>query len=507
MAEIREVIYQYSKGISQRNISQSLGISRVTIRQYIKVAKGSGYHGSMSSEQIESLSVLVQQKIYSSCNRSHPSRDALKPYHDRIEQLLKEPWITQKQIYKLLCEEGLESVETSVRSLSRYINSYFPTLPKSTVHLLTTPAHEAQVDYGYVGIINKRKTYAFVMTLSHSRHRFVEFVHTQDQLSWAQSHINAFYFFKGVPKCVVLDNLKSGVISADIYDPTLNETYSELSRFYGFVADPAKARSPQHKGKVERSIGIVKAQLIAGRTYKNLEEMNTFAREWCTHKISHVVCSTIGQKPIDVFKTQELPLLRALPSQAFDMPQWLESKVHKDHHFVVKGNFYSVPTQFIDRTLQIRLGLKTVRAYDNHKLVKVHVRHYGKGQWITDKNDYPDSAQYYLDNTSDICLSKARKIGKATEQLVSKVLEPDTRTSLRKAQGILRLADKYNASRLEDACLRAIVFDNYSYKALSRILENGLDKKQTKTFSIKKLACFYTDKDNTYSSSMEINYV
>ena len=110
-----------------------------------------------------------------------------------------------------------------------------------------------------------------------------------------------------------MDNLKAGVITADIYDPTLNETYAELARFYGFVADPAKARTPEHKGKVERSVRIVKEQLIAGITYKNLEEMNASARDWCLHKISQIVCSTTGEKPYDTFVSEELPLLMSVP--------------------------------------------------------------------------------------------------------------------------------------------------------------------------------------------------
>jgi transposase len=60
-----------------------------------------------------------------------------------------------------------------------------------------------------------------------------------------------------------LDNLKARVIKPDIYDPTLNETYSELSRFYSFTIDPTRVFKPEHKGKVERSIRIVKEQLMA----------------------------------------------------------------------------------------------------------------------------------------------------------------------------------------------------------------------------------------------------
>ena len=485
MAEIREVIYQHHHGAGQRSIEKSLGISRNSIRKYIAMAVNLGYTKATNNEEVESIAIEVQKKIISAANSKRPnkSKKELELFHERIATLLNERWITHEQIYRILTAEGLKS---SRRSLSRYILRYFPMKPKTTIHLLTKPGQEAQVDYAYVGMINNKKTYAFIMTLSHSRYRYVEFVHSQDQLSWAQSHINAFKFFGGVPYCILLDNLKSGVIKPDIYDPTLNETYAELSRFYSFIADPAKARTPQHKGKVERSVQMVKEQLIAGMSYDSLSEMNHFARDWCANKISHVVCSTTGEKPIDLFNNEEKCHLKPLPSMDFDMPLWTEALVHNDHHFVLSGNFYSVPTRYIGSIVQIRMGLKTVQVYSEHVLIKTHIRENRKGKWVTDEADYPDTAKFFLENTPSVCIKKAQLIGQATETIVTAVLQDDTKTALRKAQAILRLTDEYNNERLESACLRAIVFDNYSYQSLKKILEDGLDSKNTKTYSTKR---------------------
>jgi len=510
MAEIREVLYQHHKGVTQRCIEKSLGISRMSIRKYISMANGFGYNHETTIGELEDIAIKVHDEIIkiSASNRPNKSKKELESHHEKIETLLTERWITHEQIHRILSAEGLA---TSRRSLSRYIARCFPTLPKATVHLLTKPGHEAQVDYAYVGLINNKKTYAFIMTLSHSRYRYVEFVHSQDQQSWAQSHINAFHFFGGVPHCVLLDNLKSGVLKADIYDPTLNETYSELARFYEFIADPAKARTPEHKGKVERSVQLVKEQVIAGMHYDNLAALNTFGRDWCTNKIAHVVCSTTGEKPVDVFNNEEIARLKPLPSSAFDMPIWTEGQVHRDHHFVVSGNFYSVPTQYIGTKIQIRVGLKTVKAYANHALIKTHVRQQGKGNWATDANDYHKSARFYLENTAEVCTINAKAIGQATENMTTVVLADDSRLSLRKAQAILRLADTYGNDRLEDACLRALLFDNYSHKSLKKILEDGLDKKNTSTFSTRREidtdTAAYLRPASDYTSTMEANYV
>ncbi|MBA3535116.1 MAG: IS21 family transposase [Tatlockia sp.] len=510
MAEIREVLYQHHHGVTQRCIEKSLGISRMSIRKYISMANGFGYTSDSSTEELEGIAIKVHNEIItlSAANRPSKSKQELKLYHEKIESLLSERWITHQQIYRILTAQGLA---TSRRSLSRYIAHCFPTLPKATVHLLTKPGHEAQVDYAYVGLINNKKTYAFIMTLSHSRYRYVEFVHSQDHLSWAQSHINAFHFFGGVPHCVLLDNLKSGVLKADIYDPTLNETYSELARFYGFIADPAKARTPEHKGKVERSVQLVKEQVIAGMHYDNLAALNAFGRDWCTNKVAHVVCSTTGEKPVDVFNNEEIARLKPLPSSAFDMPIWTEGQVHRDHHFVISGNFYSVPTQYIGSQIQIRVGLKTVKAYANHALIKTHVRQQGKGQWATDPGDYHKSARFYLENSAEVCIANANAIGQATEHMTTVVLADGSRLALRKAQAILRLAGIYGNERLEEACLRALLFDNYSQKSLKKILEEGLDKKNTSTFStrreIESNTGAYLRPASEYTSTMEAHYV
>ena len=353
-----------------------------------------------------------------------------------------------------------------------------------------------------------KKLYVFVMTLSHSRYRYVEFTFSQDQTSWAQLHINSFNFFGGVPNRLILDNLKAGVIKPDIYDPTLNETYSELSRFYGFTIDPAKIYKPEHKGKVERSIRIVREQLVAGKSYKNITEANAEALEWCQNKISHRICSTTGSKPIDIFLSEEQGSLLPIPSGVFDISAWTVCKVQKDHHFVVKGNFYSVPTKYIGEEISVRIGLKTITAYYKHQIIKTHPRNYEKGKWITDEKDYPKSALYYLENNPEQCLKSAKTIGNATHKIITKLLESNGRIALRKAQAILRLSVNYGNARLEAACLRAIEYDNYAYDTISNILKKKLDQKSIPNLGYTKSikAKSYIRDPKEYSSDMEVNY-
>lgn len=102
---------------------------------------------------------------------------------------------------------------------------------------------EAQVDFGSAGMMSdpdtgkKRRAHAFLMTLSYSRLHYVEFVFDQGQVTWVKCHMNAFEFFGGVPERIILDNLKSGILRPNTYDPVFNKTYAEYGKHYGFILD------------------------------------------------------------------------------------------------------------------------------------------------------------------------------------------------------------------------------------------------------------------------------
>jgi len=259
MNEIVEIIYHWHQGNTIKGIKRSLKFDRKTIRKYIHMAQQLGVRRREpfpdEQELIKGLGLLSRSpSLYGT-----PAIDSIALYRDQIIHWLEDKDITAKQIWRLLREEHELSVGYS--TINRYLRREFDFgAPKVTVRIETPPGQEAQVDFGYAGLMydpvteKNRKAWAFIMTLSYSRHRFVRFVFRMDSPTWIECHIRGFEFFGAVPATIVLDNLKSGVIKADIYDPTLNFAYADLERHYGFVADPAKVGSPKLKGKVVRMV-------------------------------------------------------------------------------------------------------------------------------------------------------------------------------------------------------------------------------------------------------------
>ncbi len=151
----------------------------------------------------------------------------------------------------------------------------------------TTPGEIAQVDFGFAGLAydpktrKKRRGWLFVMVLGCSRHMFCKVVFDQSTDTWITLHVDAFCFFGGVPKVVVPDNLKAAVIRAAFGvddDVTVNRGFRELARHHGFVIDPTPPRSPEKKGKVERSVQYVKDSFLAARRRARTSTTRTFQK-------------------------------------------------------------------------------------------------------------------------------------------------------------------------------------------------------------------------------------
>jgi len=475
MIELDELLYRWQQGHTIYQLSRSLGQSRQTVRKYLWLA---GRHGlSRDGDQAQRARVLEAMRAGGAqpAVQASLSHLRLEPYQEQIRSWLDEPDMTMKQVWRLLRER---SVRLSYPSVKRYIRStVVPVTPKVTVRMETPPGQQAQVDFGSARVRfgeKVRQLWVFVLTLSFSRHRFVRFVERQDVPNWLDCHVGAFEFFRGVPKTVLLDNLKAGVVRPDLYDPTINRAYAELERHYGFVADPAKVATPEHKGKVERQVPVVRQQVVAGRGYVDLADLNQKALLWCREQVGRDIHGTTGEAPLARFEQQEQEALQPLPAQPFDPPTWAEAKVHPDHHLVFERSSYSLPTRFVGKTVWVRATRRLVEIFCDDVLVKTHPRAHRRGSWVTDQNDYPEAAKAFFFTHPAYCRKRAAELGPHVARMVGEILADHAIRNLRKAQGVLRLADKYGPQRLDEACDYLLSFGATELRRLTHVLENGI---------------------------------
>jgi hypothetical protein len=286
--------------------------------------------------------------------------------------------------------------------------------------------------------------------------------------------MNAFEFFQGVPMRIILDNLKSGILRPNTYDPVFNRAYGECAKHFGFIIDPAKIARGDHKGKVERKIPVVRQQFLAPEDFRDIRDANDKVRQWSTLEYGMQVHGTTKKKPFEVFKTEEQQLLKSLPEEKFDMPLWKEAKVHPDHHVVFAKNYYSMPTRYVGKKVCARGGLHTVQMFYEGELVKTHARSYGEGVWKTDETDYPPEKSKYLLKTTGYYQQEALKHGEYVRQVVARIMTEHAYRNLRKVQALFRLADKYGSETLSLTCRRCIFYEDYRMSTIKRILVKEL---------------------------------
>jgi len=342
------------------------------------------------------------------------------------------------------------------------------------------PGEEGQVDYGALGLWpdpqtgRRRLVHAFVLVLAHSRHLFARAVLRLDHATWLACHAAAFAFFQGAPRRLVPDNLKSGVVRPDLYDPRLNRGYAELAQHYGCLIDPARAKHPRDKPRVERAMPFVRDSFWRGRAFGSLEEVNTALERWCLEEAGRRVHGTTGQRPLDVFRLAERPALLPLPAAPFEPAVWTQAVVGRDAHVQAGGAWYTVPYPYVGRTLAVRLTATLVQCYAEHRLVKTHPR-VPKGHRRTDWDDYPPHKAAFFRRTPEWCRAQAAQLGPAVGAAVGAAVEEGTLAGLRQAQGLLRLAERYGTARLDAACARALAFGDPGLRTVRTILERGLE--------------------------------
>ena len=280
----------------------------------------------------------------------------------------------------------------------------------------------------------------------------------------------------GAPQQIRLDNLKTGVIKPDIYDPQLNRAYAELAHHYGVLVDPCRAGRPKDKPQVERAVPYVRESYWRGRDFDTLHTMVEGAVQWSrtvADKRPHrSVQATVGE----VYRERELPALRPLPAEPFEVAHWAKAMVHPDCHVQVRRHFYSVPWRLVGKQLDIRIGERVVTVYHAGELVKTHVRERGELRY-TDPSDFPEQKIAFLLRTPQWCRRQAAELGLAVLQLVDELLaEPFPLTRLRQAQAVIRLAEDHGAEQLDAACQRALAADA-SYRTVRTLLMNERDRR------------------------------
>ncbi len=473
--DVREVLRRLRLGEPERRIARDLALSRNTVAGYRRWAERQGLLDGALPDPAQLAALLTPPEG----PRAPQAQSLVAPYRAQV-LAWREQDVEGQAIYQLLVEQ--HGFTGSYSAVKRFLRRLEPPGPRATVRLEVDPGQEAQVDFGFAGLLfdreldRLRRAWAFVMTLSHSRHQYVEFVFDQTVATWCQLHRAAFEWFGGVPRRVILDNLKAAIVRPALYDPEVQRVYRECAEHYGFLIAPCRPRAPEHKGKVEQGgVHYAKRNCLAGRAFRDLPHANEHAWRWCLEIAGRRLHGTIKQQPLVVFETVERAALLPLPATAWAPVSWKRAKLHPDCHVVFDGAYYSAPHRLIGQRLWVRATLTQVQLFHEYALVATHLTA-RPGQRRTLHEHLPPDKVHFLMQTPVWCQRQATEIGPTCAAFIAALLGDRPLDRLRGAQGVLRLAQRYGALRLEAACARAHAVGEYRYQTVKTILAAGLDR-------------------------------
>jgi len=473
--ELKEIIRRRNDGQSISDIASSTKIDRKTVRKYLELMKNGGESNP--------------EEIFAAAKKSKKRTEKQAIFSDYTEEITRlldgsGTVLKIKSVYEVLCRKYELEGRSSLSSFKRFLrsNNLGRKNKGITCRIERKPGNEVQVDYAYMGKMidpvtgKMRKVYAFIGSLPYSRHKFVEFVFSQDQKSFVESHKKMFNYFGGVPRYITPDNLKSGVIKPDLYEPHLNRSYREMAEHYGCFINPARVAKPKDKPTVERDVQTIREEFLKIREINpsiSLNEANKEILSWLMTVYGKRKHSTTLEQPLESFNETEVPLLKPLPADPFEVAEWKQAKVHPDCFLQVNKKHYSVPFVYVGMTLWVKIMTKTVEIYHMEKLIKTHL--IPKNMRQTDYNDFPENIARVIDTDLPAHLQKQalEAGGDELREFIRELLAPHAFINLRRAQSILATAKSFDKEMVAQAAVIAMeLLPGVHPKEFRRIIES-----------------------------------
>ena len=426
VVQIKEALRRWLKGEGERTIAKGIGVDRKTARRYVAAAIELGVDRAGGEEQLtEELLGQIVERVRPHRTDGHGAAwRALVPEEAQIKAWLKED-LTVTKIGILLARKG---VVVPPRTLARFcVDRCGAGRRRVTVRVDDPPPGiELQVDFGRLGFIidgeRRRVVQGLIFTACYSRHQFVWPTFSQTTEEVIRGFEAAWSYFGGVFPVVIPDNMKSIVITADNVAPRFNDVFVEYAQSRGFVIDAARVATPTDKPRVERVVHYVQKNFFAGEVFFDLADCRARAETWCSETAGQRIHGTTQCRPLESFRTEELPLLLPRPAASFDTPKWSDPKVHRDFHVEVAKAIYSVSHTLVGRTLRARLDSTTVKLYSRGELVKVWARK-PPGQRSTDPADMPEGTEIYARRDVDALERLAAEHGEAVGRYAGALLD------------------------------------------------------------------------------------
>lgn len=294
------------QGLSIKAIARQLGLSRNTVRRYLRQRPRTPQYAARSARptKLEPFHAYLGERI-----------EAARPF-----------WIPATVLLREIRERGYTG---GISQLKAFIGSRKPRNADPVVRFETGPGEQMQVDFTTIRR-GRQPLKAFVATLGYSRASYVRFFEREDSAAWLTGIREALIYFGGVPREVLFDNAKAIILERDVYGPGKHRWHPDLlvlADEFGFrprVCRPYRART---KGKVERFNRYLKdsfvtplaATLKSARLLLDVSTANAHVGRWLHDVANRRIHATTQEQPAVLLANEQHDFL-PLPQASMPLP-------------------------------------------------------------------------------------------------------------------------------------------------------------------------------------------
>lgn len=338
-------------GWSTRRIAQELGISRTTVKAWLR--KGPG-------------------RVYQGPNRAAVLEPHLEWIRERWRAGVRSGDVFRQELAAKGVNVSLRTVERAICPLRRELLL----VGKATLRFETPPGKQMQVDFGEKwldigGVPQKR--YVFVATLGYSRRTYAQAFGSMRQRDWIAGMEGAFRHFGGVPQEILSDNAKPLVLRQQSGKAVFHPEFAAFCSHWGVLPRACQPYRARTKGKVENGVGYVKRNALGGPGFESDEHLDRHLETWLREVADLRTHGTTHEQPLERFLHAEQAALAPLGNH----PSYLRQrhclrKVAMDGHVEVDTNRYSVPSQFLGETVEVLVEADWLRVLWRDRVVAEH---------------------------------------------------------------------------------------------------------------------------------------
>lgn len=481
--DLRQLIQLKAKNLSNRKIAQILGVSRNTVNTYLKAFTEHG----LSYKQLEELSELELAGLFPQADyKDHGRYEQLTGYFPGFAKEIRKTGCTLQVLWNRYLADHPEGYRYT--QFVHHFNEWkgrikasgilrhqagqklfmdFTGKTLSWVDRDTGEVHPAQV---------------FVAILPCSQYTYVQATASQKREDLVRAITDCKSWLVGVTKAIVGDNMKAVVAKGHKYAPVINKTLKDLALHYGCVIDPTRPYHPKDKALVEGAVALVYQRIfypLSGQTFFSLDELNR-----AIGKLLELYNDYRFQNRPTTRRQQFLEIeqstLDPLPPTRYQIRHYKRAKVQKISHIYlgVDKNYYSVPHRYVGHQVELQYTDETVEIFYHSERIAHHKRSRTPGKYTTTGTHMPSAHQVYNDWNPDWFDRRAARIGPCCQRYIGRLIDQYDYPEIgyKQAQGILALAKPYSPKRVEAACRRAEQGHRASYRTITNILKNNLDK-------------------------------